>query len=598
MITKLKTFFARACRACSRAPLFLWCSLVFLAAVAVRVHFIAQKENFHCDESMSVTLCSVNSPFKELDGKVFSGKEVKDSLYGNAAGVKDFAEDIFHLRENNHDLCHTNFYYSLLRCALYGADSTNMNVVVRRGFGLNLLLFSVGFVFLGLLLRELFGEKKLAIVAGLAAGTLCTGGVSMSMWLRPYELSITAFLFFSLVFVRCAKAYFRGVSLFSWKNFWLLAVAVAGTLLSVYFAVVFVILLGAALIVLAKKKTGGGITEAPFLFSVFASGVVVATAIYPNYPLGFLVGRGAEAAGKFSPMRIFSNLADSALACLRVLTEDAMLVPVAVLLAAAIIAIARERGRTLRGNAPAFDAEERTRIRLFASLFVPAALAFAAIMYFAPYKILRYVSALLPILLLVVPATLSFVRSRRIYVVGNAVFIVAFVAVWPFAKPVPMVAASDTSRRGNVEIGVRHLVYRDAAEGRKTLSALADECSDLVFIADWRLHGMDMMKIPDNARCAFVERTPDTPNVFDVSSSVPAAEKFALIIPVWTTPPDWKILLPRGKISEEIRLSSGGVAYFFERDEFAPSGEMLCLNENASIESESAFYARQIIADD
>ncbi len=577
MLTKIQSFFARV-------PLWIWCVLVFAAAVGVRIHWIQQKENFHCDESMSVMLCSYTD-WKFENGKIFSGREFKDIAYANDAGVKDLAKDIFHLRENNRDYCHTNFYYSLLRVALYGADTTNMQAVIERGFALNLALFSVAFVFLVLLLRELF-SGKLAIVSGLVAGTLCTGTISMSMWIRPYDLSLATMLLFAFVFVRCVKTYRNGESLFSWKNLWLLAVVVAGTLLSVYFAVVAVVLLGVVLCGWAWKNVGK--SELPFLASVFVLGVTIATAIYPNYPLGFLVGRGTEAASKFSPFQILNNVWDSFVGGILVLADDAMLIPALALLVVAVIAIRRERDCTetcgVGANAP---------VAVALSLFVPAFLAYWATLYLAPSKIVRYVAALLPILLAVVPWALSRTRSRAIYILGNIVFIGAFIAGNFLATPIPMLDSGDVGnyRFREQRIGIKHLVYRDVSANRKIWNEFAEENPHFVILSDWRMHGLDLMNIPDSAQCVFVERNEESREVFDLSNVAPEWKNFTIVVPTWgrvSLLGIHEIVLPKGNIGAETRLNAGGLMFAFSRDESAPA-KKLRLNE-ASAKSGGDYF--------
>ena len=577
MLTKIQTLLARV-------PLWIWCVLVFAAAVGIRVHWIQQKENFHCDESMSVHLCSYTD-WKFENGKIFSGREVKDIAYANEPGVKDFAKDIFHLRENNRDYCHTNFYYSLLRAALYGADTTNEHAVIVRGFALNLALFSIAFVFLVLLLRELF-SGKLAIVSGLVAGTLCTGTISMSMWIRPYDLSLATMLLFAFVFVRCVKAYRRGESLVSWKNLWLLAIVVAGTLLSVYFSIVAVVLLGATLCGWAWKKVGKG--ELAFLASVFVLGITVATAIYPNYPLGFLVGRGTEAASKFSPIQILGNIYDSFVGGILVLADDAMLIPALALLVVAVIAIRRERDGTETCGAGA-----NAPVAVALSLFVPAFLAYWATLYLAPYKIVRYVAVLLPILLATVPWALARTRSRAIYILGNVVFIAVFIGGNFLVTRTPMRSSGDVDKLElrAPQLGVNHLVYRKAFENVKTWNELSSENSRFVILTDWRTHGLDLMDLPDSAQCVFVERNEDSKETFDLSNVVPEWKDFTLIIPTWgrvSLLGIHKIVLPKGTIGAETYLDASGIAIAFSRDESAPA-KMLRLNE-ASAESGGDYF--------
>ncbi|MGN0860998.1 MAG: hypothetical protein ACI4P3_03790 [Candidatus Spyradosoma sp.] len=572
MIIKLQNFFARV-------PLWIYALAIFAVALGVRLHWIQMKENFHCDESMSVHLCSYTE-WKFESGKIYSGRELKNIVYANDAGMKDFAKDIFHLRENNRDYCHTNVYYSLLRCALFGADTTDMHAVVTRGFVLNIALFSVAFVFLTLLLRELFAGK-LAVVSGLVAGTLCTGTISMSMWIRPYDLQLAAMSVFAFVFVRCVKTYLRGDSLVSWKNFWALAVISAGTLLSVYFSVLAVVLFGATLCVLALWRIGK--SELPFLISVFALGVTFATAIYPNYPLGFLVGRGTEAASKFSPIRIFSNIWDSVIGGILVLADDAMFVPALALLVVAAFAIWRNRNSAVDAGE---EKAESVPAVVFLSLVVPAFLAYWATLYLAPYKIVRYVAALLPILLVSVPWALSATRSRVIYVLGNLAFIGVFCGGVFFAKPLPMRASGDVGKVAlrAPRLGVGHLAYWNKPDCGEALVEVAKKNPRFVVLDDWRTHGLDLMKLPDSAQVVFAERQDADRTSFDLSNIAPQWNDFALVVPIWgrvSLLGIREIILPKGKVYAETHLDTAGLLIPFSREGSAQS-LILKLNEESA----------------
>ena len=129
MLTKIQTLLARV-------PLWIWCVLVFAAAVGIRVHWIQQKEGFHLDEGATVVLSSYNRyGFLDAfpDGKELSGDEVRNLTCGNEFGLKNLGEDLVGLRADNRDSPHTNFYYSLFRIAIFDADSTDIKTVIARG---------------------------------------------------------------------------------------------------------------------------------------------------------------------------------------------------------------------------------------------------------------------------------------------------------------------------------------------------------------------------------------------------------------------------------------------------------------------------------
>lgn len=585
MKTKIFEFF-------SRIPLWLWCALVFCIAIGARFYWIEQKAQFHCAESMSVVLCSYapalsfSNSNENSSKEILSGREVKNRFYSNEIGIKDFAEDIFHLRQDNRDYCHTNFYYSCLRAALYGNDTTNMPSVIKRGFFLNIVFFSIGFVFLGLLARELFREK-LQIVTGLALGTLCAGMLSMSVWLRPYDLWFATTAIFSYAFVLSSKQYFTGTgTLVSFKNFWILTVVTAGTLLSVYFSIVFVVLLGVALCGLAIKKNGAKF-ELPFFASVFMSALILATAIYPNYPLGFLVDRGTEAAQKFSPAQIFENLQLSFSGALKIFENSAFGVPVVLLLLAGGISLFILKKKHTCTGVPAEQESVVAITFARASLLTAAVLSFLAIIYLAPFKTVRYVAALLPILLFAVPCVFSFARQRWLGILGNILAITLFAFGAFSAKPEPM----ERESKPTLTQRVKHLVYRENPDAAFPCERLSEKTKNYFLLNNWRLHGLDLMKIPDDAQCHVVNRSETMPETYDVPATLAAGEKALVIIPIWGRPDKLdihEIHLSHGKISAEIPMDCGGVFYEFESDPAAPATTLRLNVERA--ENRGIFY--------
>lgn len=589
---------------CSRIPLWIWCALVFCVAVAARFYWIDQKEDFHCDESMSISLCNYGAGIApEFEADTMSGRELKNFFFANEAGVKDFVKDIYNLRKDNRDYPHTNFYYSCLRAALYGCDSTDMPSVVRRGFFLNLAFFSVGFVFLALLLKELFREK-LQIVTGLAMGTLCTGMLSMSVFLRPYELWFATTMIFAYAFAVGAKRYFTDAgTLVSFKNLWIYAVVTAGAMLSVYFSIVLVVLLGAILCGLAIKKNGAK-TELPFFTSVFALAVILATAIYPNYPFGFLSERGADVSGKFSIAQIFENLHSAYSGIMGIPLNEAFGLPVVTLLIVGGIAILVLR-KTRKNREFADDGVFENSLQgksdrasgnsfIFWSLFAAATVAFVAIIYLVPWKVVRYVAALLPILLLIVPRVFSFARLRWIGVCGNILAIALF-AVGAFtAEHAPFAGRGigpldsapqslserifrSVSRRiqNSFSQKIENLVYSRNLANEFSSVRLFETSKNFAFVMNSRVHGFPLMEMPDNAQVYLVKQLNPFDPVCTIPDTLPQGEKTIIVISAWSfknVPSE--IRLPHGKLGKEMFLDCIAVAYEFVKDPAAPESTL------------------------
>jgi len=193
------------------------------------------------------------------------------------------------LRENNRDAPHTNFYYSFLRLWWIGnAGHFDFNSAKWRGCALNLVFFSLSYLFMVMLLKKLFGaENKGIIILGLAAAFFNTGAISNTLFIRPYALQETFFILITLLFLELLRSLRSEASIITPKNLLVCGSLIALTLLTGYFAVIYVLLLWGTLIGIAfrgrKKKTG------LFLLTTFAVGVLFALILYPDYLKGFFL---------------------------------------------------------------------------------------------------------------------------------------------------------------------------------------------------------------------------------------------------------------------------------------------------------------------
>lgn len=426
MLVKLQNFFARV-------PLWICALAIFAVALGARIHWIGEKRGFHLDEAFSVQLALYNPHYPWEDdakarggvSRTFSCGELKKACYSCDPGVPAALDTIRKLREDNRDSPHTNFYYSLLRAAWIGNDGeTSVDSLKRRGCALNLLFFAGTFVAMFALLKRLFGaENKGVICAGLAAASLCTGAISNTVFMRPYALQEPFFVLFTLGFLVLWDKIRAGEPIVSIRNFLLCATLTALTLLTAYFAVVYVILLFAVLAFFALR--GNEKKSVAFLGAIFAGALALAIAAYPNYPDGFFGYRGQEAAGKFALDTLGQNLSDSMSAVSASLCDALYYAPLLALLAVFVV-WSRLSGAPESGG-------KASRPQLQAPLIVAVALAWAsACMFLAPYKTMRYVMPMFPILSLLVPWIVArcAVRKRALLSAGTvAVFgVCAFTA--------------------------------------------------------------------------------------------------------------------------------------------------------------------------
>jgi len=123
---------------------------IYALALGIRVYWLSQKEGLHVDEGMTIAIACYNNFILRENyeyGKKYTGKELKEASLVSDASLKDALSDVRNLWKDNRDAPHTNLYYSFLRLALIGLKTGDVAPIVFRGGFLNLLFFTVSFIF-------------------------------------------------------------------------------------------------------------------------------------------------------------------------------------------------------------------------------------------------------------------------------------------------------------------------------------------------------------------------------------------------------------------------------------------------------------------
>lgn len=282
---------------------------VFLAGI--RIFYVSQKKSFHVDEVLSIAICNRNE--YGFWGKVFnsgveySGKEIKDMSFFDNASVKDSLSDIYYLHINNFDSPHTNFYYSLLRLFFTGVKTSNINYIIWRGCILNLLFYTVSFIFLILILREFVSEDNIfKIIFCLVIAFVNPNSISLTLFLRPYELQQTMVIILCYYVIHILNSYSKQNNVTTLKNFIAGIFVLSFTLLSGYFNFILVGLLGLSIIILSIKKKDFNLLY--FFIYMFIASLILAKIIYLSFGQGLMEDRGTEALGKMEGGQLFYNL--------------------------------------------------------------------------------------------------------------------------------------------------------------------------------------------------------------------------------------------------------------------------------------------------
>lgn len=389
----------------------LWAGIVLVLAVGIRCYKVSEKEYMFSDEYMSVIISLYNNSedpnwfYSEIsnDSITYTGKEIKSLALSDDNSIYGILHDISRLRHSTRDTPHTNLYYSMLRASFLGADSSSMPQVILRGFLLNLLLSIIGFIIFYKLASRLFSNKTL-VVCALAVAFLNPASVANTLFLRPYQLQETIFILFSYVFLLCYFAIANKKEINTWTNMLGLSFVVALTLLTGYFAVFYVFFLGLFLIYwMYKHQRKHGII---FFISVLGLAYIIVLAIYAGYNDGWLFWkstRAREAVEKLDMSKGFLlNIESSVKGLFSSVTEYFLSLPLLFMLLLSLVGIFLLKYHSKE--------KKQSRMPIFISL-----LGFAwvlLIMLLSPYKLIRYIMPMLPIVSLFIPFILSYYPDK------------------------------------------------------------------------------------------------------------------------------------------------------------------------------------------
>lgn len=123
--------------------------LLFLFIIFIYIFLLFNKEDFHLDESTSFILSTYNSYGfnKNFDEDIlYSSQDIIRMMYGYTDSIGSTFHDIYSLYLDNRDRPHTNFYYSLLRLALFNNSDDSLQSLTIRASLLNIVISILSFI--------------------------------------------------------------------------------------------------------------------------------------------------------------------------------------------------------------------------------------------------------------------------------------------------------------------------------------------------------------------------------------------------------------------------------------------------------------------
>ena len=263
-----------------------WISILVIFAVllGIRIYYIGQKKSMYVDEPLSISISNRNeygfwSKNYELNHE-YTAKELKDiSLWDNAS-VKDALSDVYHMHQVNRDAPHSNFYYSLFRLWFTGVKTSNLNYIYWRGCLLNVVFFAISFFFMALLIRR-FTDHWSLLSLGLLIAFINPASLSLTVFMRPYELQQTFVIILTYFVTCCIQAKQAGETIETKNTLAVGSVTLALTMLAAYINLILIGFYGLFIIIYCIRKKDYRLLG--FFIMMFIAALIVAKLLYFDF---------------------------------------------------------------------------------------------------------------------------------------------------------------------------------------------------------------------------------------------------------------------------------------------------------------------------
>jgi hypothetical protein len=372
---------------------------IYAVSLGIRIYWLSQKEGLYIDEAytLSLTFCKQKGIHENYDiNREYKGIEVKqEGFISLNTGIKEALKDIHTLWKYNRDDPHTSLYYILLRPFLINLKSTDIHYISIRGGLLNIILFSISFLFFYLLLKLLVPGSIAAQYTGLLCAFLSAPAISNTMFIREYILQETMFIIFVYYFIKTLNDEKYIIN----RKFLIMSFITALTLLSGYYSVIFIGLAGLYIIIIKCKEKK--YKEIFYYVLVLLLGIILAQLMYLKYLNGFFTRRGVQTVSTLSN-NILYNLKISFINYARLLHNYYFTVPVIIICISGIFYIIYLF----------YKKKAVYKDKYILSIFGISILTMILILILAPYKYLRYVLPLYPFLSLLPVFIISRIQNK------------------------------------------------------------------------------------------------------------------------------------------------------------------------------------------
>jgi len=378
----------------------------YLLTAGIRIYWLTQKEGFHVDEGLSVVLACYNDYMWNINyeyNKKYTGKEIKEISLCDNDSIKNTFEDVFRLWKDNRDPPHTNLYYTFFRLSLAGLKTGDIKPIIFRGGILNLIFFTVSFIFFYLLMKLFFVNSRLLQISATACAFLSTAAISNTLFLRPYQIQETMFIIFCYYFFKTLnlKKYLiiEEKLNINTRLFFVLSIVTAFTLLTGYYSIIFIGLFGLYVVFIKSKKNN--YHEIGYYIITLFFGFSFARLFYTRYFSGFFSYRASE-----TKQTLLSNVYKNLISSIEIagieLQRHFFTYSVIAVCVLCLILLIYSKKKIIIQTQEFF-------------IFITSILYIIIVMVFAPFKTLRYVMPVFPFLVLLPAMMIYLIQQKKLY---------------------------------------------------------------------------------------------------------------------------------------------------------------------------------------
>ncbi|CAM7292179.1 hypothetical protein ENINMM205M_01440 [Enterobacter intestinihominis] len=374
-------------------------------ALLLREFWLISRNGLHVDESLSFLLSAYKSiGYASSPDNVFlTGNQLRELMWFHDSSWFGAIKDVASLWEFNRDTPHSNLYYSILRMWFAGSIDSRSTFILLWAGQLNILLFIFSFVFLACTSFKLTGSHLITCFVCIIA-FINSESISNTIFARPYQLQETLMMAYIYVSICTIKAGSRGYTYYV-----LYGLLSAFTLLTGYFSIIFVGIMSlfvAAHVLYEMRQDVVKFSKRAMTYA--GSTLLFGYIIYPPYL--FVSNYRKEEA-----MKKATSVAENVISSfhsLSIIDEIYIFGTFAVIVAMAVSLFLTIRHRKLNDYS-------------MASILITVSLWYLLVMFFAPYKIARYVYPVIPVIALAYGYLASRIRSRNV-AISFALLVSAF----------------------------------------------------------------------------------------------------------------------------------------------------------------------------